>query len=208
MKKLLTIALLLAATGVALEVQADGDAAAGKGKATVCGACHGMDGNSASPQFPKLAGQNASYIQAQLGNFKSGKRQNPIMSPQAQKLSDQDMQDLAAYFSSQTRNVGEAEAGQVKQGESLYRNGNKAENVPACSACHSPDGSGNALMKVPSLRGQHAAYVVAQLQNYASGTRTTDPNKMMETIAGRLSPAEMQAVASYIEGLHGAAKPQ
>lgn len=208
MKKLLTLALVLAATGATLQVQADGDAAAGKNKAAVCGACHGADGNSAGAQFPKLAGQNASYIQAQLGNFRSGKRENAIMSGQAKGLSDQDIQDLAAYFSGQTVQVGEAEAGQVKQGESLYRNGNKAENVPACSACHSPDGSGNALMKVPALRGQHAAYVVAQLQNYANGSRSTDPNKMMETIAARLSPAEMQAVASYIEGLHEAAGKQ
>lgn len=208
MKKLLTLALVLAAAAT-LQVQADGNADAGKGKAAVCGACHGADGNSSGAQFPKLAGQNASYIEAQLNNFKSGKRENPIMSGQAKGLSDQDIQDLAAYFSSQTVQVGEAEAGQVKQGESLYRNGNKAENVPACSACHSPDGSGNFLMKVPALRGQHAAYVVAQLQNYASGARATDPNKMMETVAARLSPAEMQAVASYIEGLHGAAaKPQ
>ena len=207
MKKFLTIALVLAAAGAALQVQADGDAAAGKGKAAVCGACHGADGNSSGAQFPKLAGQNASYIQAQLNNFKSGKRENAIMSGQAKGLSDQDIQDLAAYFSSQTLQVGEAEAGQVKQGEQLYRNGNKAENVPACAACHSPDGSGNFSMKVPSLSGQHSAYVVTQLQNYAAGTRTTDPNKMMETIASRLSPAEMQAVGSYIEGLH-AAKPQ
>ena len=205
MKKFVILALVLSAT--ALQVNAAGDAAAGKGKAAVCGACHGTDGNSASPQFPKLAGQNASYIDAQLSNFKSGKRQNPIMSGQAAGLSDQDMQDLAAWFSSQTVQTGEADAGEVKQGETLYRNGNKDENVPACLACHSPDGSGNYLMKVPALAGQHHEYVLAQLQAYAAGTRTTDPNKMMETIAARLSSAEMQAVASYIEGLHGA-KPQ
>ena len=204
MKKLATLALVLGVSLFALNATADGDAAAGKGKAAVCGACHGMDGNSASGQFPKLAGQNASYIVEQLSDFKSGKRSNPIMSGQAKGLSDQDMQDIAAYFASQTRLVGEADAGQVKQGESLYRNGNKDENVPACLACHSPDGSGNALMKVPSLGGQHASYVVVQLQNYASGSRSTDPNKMMETIASRLTPAEMQAVASYIEGLHAA----
>lgn len=204
MKKLATLALVLGASLFALNATADGDAAAGKGKAAVCGACHGVDGNSASGQFPKLAGQNASYIVEQLSNFKSGKRANPIMSGQAKSLSDQDMQDIAAYFASQTRLVGEADAGQVKQGESLYRSGNKDENVPACLACHSPDGSGNALMKVPALGGQHASYVVAQLQAYASGSRTTDPNKMMETIASRLTPAEMQAVASYIEGLHAA----
>jgi cytochrome c553 len=164
-----------------------------------------MDGNSTNPQFPKLAGQNASYIQAELAAFKSGKRQNAIMAGQAAGLSDQDMQALAAYFSSQTVVVGEAVPGQVKQGEQLYRNGNAGEDVPACLACHSPDGAGNALMKVPALAGQHAPYVVAQLQNYANGSRSTDPNKMMETIASRLTPAEIQAVASYIEGLHRAA---
>lgn len=204
MKKSLLLVLGLAASALALQVQADGDANAGSSKATVCFACHGPSGNSASGQFPKLAGQNASYIAEQLADFKAGKRQNPIMQPQAQKLSDQDMQDLAAYFAGQTVATGEAAAGQVKQGESLFRNGNVASNVPACEACHSPDGAGNAAMKVPSLAGQHAEYIVAQLQNYANGSRTTDPNKMMETIASRLTPAEMQAVASYIEGLHRA----
>lgn len=205
MKKLFILALVLAAT--ALQVNAAGDAAAGKNKAAACGACHGPDGNSVSGQFPKLAGQNASYIAAQLANFKSGKRQNPIMSGQAAALSDQDMEDLAAWFSSQAVHTGEADAGQVKLGEALYRSGNKDENVPACLACHGPDGSGNYLMKVPALAGQHHEYVAAQLQAYATGARTTDPNKMMETIAARLTPAEMQAVASYIEGLH-ASKPQ
>lgn len=204
MKKPLLLVLALTASTAALQVQADGDANAGSSKATVCMACHGPGGNSVSGQFPKLAGQNASYIAEQLGDFKAGKRQNPIMQPQAQKLSDQDIQDLAAYFASQTGSTGEAAAGQVKQGESLYRNGNVASSVPACEACHSPDGAGNAAMKVPSLAGQHAEYIVAQLQNYASSSRSTDPNKMMETIASRLTPAEMQAVASYIEGLHRA----
>lgn len=207
MKKVLLIALALTASASAVYVHADAASDAGKDKAGTCAACHGMDGNSTNPQFPKLAGQNASYIQAELAAFKSGKRQNPIMGAQAAGLSDQDMQDLAAYFSSQTVSVGEAVPGQVKQGEQLYRNGNAGENVPACLACHSPDGAGNLLMKVPALAGQHASYIVAQLQNYASGQRATDPNKMMETIASRLTPAEVQAVASYIEGLHRATAP-
>jgi len=202
MKKLAIATLILGACLFALNASADGDAAAGKTKAAVCGACHGVDGNSASAQFPKLAGQNASYIAEQLADFKSGKRVNPIMSGQAKGLSEQDMQDVAAYFAAQPRQTGESDPGLVKQGEQLYRNGNKDENVPACLACHSPDGAGNFLMKVPALGGQHAAYVVTQLQAYAAGSRTTDPNKMMETIAARLTPAEMQAVASYIEGLH------
>lgn len=203
MKTLVMTALVLGASALALNASAGGNADAGKSKAAVCAACHGSDGNSASPQFPKLAGQNASYIAEQLADFKSGKRQNPIMSGQAQGLSEQDMQDVAAYFSSQSVRAGETDPGLVKQGESLFRAGNHDENVPACLACHSPDGVGNPSMKVPALAGQHAAYVVAQLQAYAAGTRTTDPGKMMETIAARLTPAEMQAVASYVEGLHG-----
>ena len=204
MKKVLLIALALTASAATVYVHADSASDAGKNTAATCGACHGMDGNSTNPQFPKLAGQNASYIETQLAAFKSGKRQNPIMAGQAAGLSDQDMQALAAYFSSQTVTVGEAVAGQVKQGEQLYRNGNAGENVPACLACHGPDGAGNVLMKVPALAGQHSQYLVAQLQNYANGSRSTDPNKMMETIASRLTPAEVQAVASYIEGLHHA----
>ena len=208
MKKLSVLTLILGTALVATSAVADGDAQAGKNKAaTVCAACHGADGNSVAAQFPKLAGQNASYIVTQLTYFKTGKRQNPIMSGQAAGLSEQDMQNLAAWFSSQTASTGEAEAGSVKQGEQLYRHGNKDENVPACEACHGPTGAGNFPMKVPALAGQHSAYVVAQLQAYAAGSRSTDPNKMMETVASRLTPAEMQAVASYIEGLH-AAQPQ
>ena len=204
MKKLVTLALILGSAIVATGAAADGNAQAGKSKAAVCGACHGADGNSTGAQFPKLAGQNASYIATQLANFKSGKRKNPIMSGQAASLSEQDMQDLAAYFSSQIAYTGEADASSVKQGEQLFHFGNKDTDVPACAACHGPTGAGNFPMKVPALAGQHGVYVVTQLQAYADGSRTTDPNKMMETIAAHLSPAEMQAVASYIEGLHAA----
>jgi len=204
MKTLTMTALVLGASLLTLDASGAGNADAGKAKATtICAACHGADGNSANPTFPKLAGQNASYIAEQLADFKSGKRQNAIMAGMAQGLSDQEMQDLAAYFASQTVQTGEADPGLVKLGERLYRAGNHDENVPACLACHSPDGVGNPSMKVPALAGQHSAYVIAQLQAYGSGQRTTDPNKMMETIAGRLTPAEMQAVASYVEGLHG-----
>lgn len=207
MKKLVTLSLALCACLVASSLQAAGSAEAGKSKAAVCGACHGIDGNSTGPQFPNLAHQNASYIAAQLNNFKSGKRKNPIMSAQAKDLSEQDIQDLAAYFSSQVIQTGEADPGLVKAGERLYRGGNKDDNVPACLACHSPDGAGNYLMKAPALAGQHDAYVVTQLQAYASGQRSTDPNKIMQTIAARLTPAEIQAVASYIQGLHAVQLP-
>ena len=199
-----TVVMVLAAQAGAAGDQsaAAGNAAAGQTKAATCAACHGADGNSVNPQFPKLAGQSAGYIVEQLENFKSGKRKNAIMQGMAAPLSEQDMQDLAAWFSSQTVKPGEADPSLVKAGETIYRGGDSGSGVPACLACHGPDGAGNPPMKIPQLAGQHAAYVVAQLQAYASGQRTTDPQKMMETIAARLTPAQMQAVASYIQGLH------
>ncbi len=203
MNRFVMTAAAIIAFALATSVSAAGNAAAGKTKAAVCAACHGADGNSVNPQFPKLAGQNANYLVEQLQDFKSGKRRNAIMSGMAASLSVQDMQDIAAWFSSQTVQPGEANPSLVTIGQQVYRGGDRESGVPACLACHGPDGVGNPPMKIPQLAGQHAAYVVAQLQAYASGQRTTDPHKMMETIASRLSDAQMQAVASYIEGLHG-----
>lgn len=180
-----------------------GNAAAGQTDSTTCAACHGADGNSLSPQFPKLAGQGAPYIVEQLQNFKSGKRVNAIMQPMAAPLSAQQMADLAAWFSSQTVKPGEADPKLVKAGEAIYRGGDAAAAVPACAACHSPDGAGNEPMKIPQIAGQYSDYVVAQLQAFAGGARSaSDPNGMMKTIASHLTPEQMQAVASYIQGLH------
>lgn len=178
---------------------AAGNAAAGQAKSATCAACHGADGNSVSPQFPKLAGQNADYIVRELQRFKSGDRKNAIMQPMAAPLSTQDMEDLAAWFSSQTVKPGEADPSLVKAGEAVYRGGDAASGVPACLACHGPDGAGNGPMLIPALSGQHAEYVVSQLQAFANGSRKST---MMGTIAARLTPAQMQAVASYIQGLH------
>lgn len=178
---------------------AAGNAAAGQAKSATCAACHGADGNSVSPQFPKLAGQNADYIVRELQRFKSGDRKNAIMQPMAASLSTQDMEDLAAWFSSQTVKPGEADPSLVKAGEAVYRGGDAASGVPACLACHGPDGAGNGPMLIPALSGQHAEYVVSQLQAFANGSRKST---MMGTIAARLTPAQMQAVASYIQGLH------
>ncbi|HET7649543.1 MAG TPA: c-type cytochrome [Gammaproteobacteria bacterium] len=200
MNKFVMTAAVLGALAFASNVAATGDAAAGQKKAaSTCAACHGADGNSASPQFPKLAGQNADYIVKQLQDFKSGKRQNPIMSGMAAGLSEQDMQNVAAWFSSQKVQTGEADPGLVKAGEALYRGGDKGAQIPACSACHGPDGAGNAPMVVPALAGQHADYVIAQLKAFASGARKSP---MMDTIAARLNDSQMKAVASYIQGLH------
>ncbi|MGH8371224.1 MAG: c-type cytochrome [Gammaproteobacteria bacterium] len=200
MNKFVMTTVVLGAVAFASNVAASGDAAAGQKKAaTVCAACHGVDGNSASGQFPKLAGQNADYIVRELERFKSGERKNPIMAGMAAGLSAQDMQNVAAWFASQQVRPGEADAGLVKAGETLYRGGDKSAQIPACAACHGPDGAGNAPMLAPALAGQHAEYVISQLQAFASGARKSP---MMDTIAARLSADQMKAVASYIEGLH------
>lgn len=199
MNKFVIPAALLGAFVLAVNANAAGNAAAGQKKAATCAACHGADGNSASGQFPKLAGQNADYIVQELKRFKSGVRKNPIMAGMAAGLSDQDMQDVAAWFSSQTVRTGEADPSLVKAGEALYRGGDATAKIPACAACHGPDGAGNDPMAIPALDGQHAEYVLSQLQAFANGSRKSS---MMDTIAARLSAAQMKAVASYIEGLH------
>ncbi|MBU6421441.1 MAG: cytochrome c4 [Gammaproteobacteria bacterium] len=193
------MALAMNAGAAGDQSAAVGNAAAGQTKAATCAACHGADGNSVSPQFPKLAGQNADYIVRELQRFKSGERKNAIMSGMAAPLSEQDMLDVAAWFSSQTVKPGEADPNLVKTGEAIYRGGDAATGVPACLACHGPDGAGNGPMLIPALAGQHADYVVTQLQAFANASRKSP---MMDPIAARLTPAQMQAVASYIQGLH------
>jgi len=190
----------IGSTGAAFAQQAD--AAAGKQKAAVCGACHGPDGNSANPEWPSLAGLGERYIAAQLTAFKKGERNDPLMSPQAQPLSEQDIRDLAAYFATQTMKPGEADESLVKAGEQIYLGGIPAKGVPACAACHGPAGAGNAPSAYPRIGGQQAVYLAKQLQAYRAGTRTTDPNRMMRDIAGKLSDEEIKAVASYANGLY------
>ncbi len=199
MNKFVMMAAAVSVLALVGNANANDNAAAGQVKAAMCAACHGADGNSVSPQFPKLAGQNAGYIVRELERFKSGERKNPIMAGMAAGLSAQDMQNLAAWFSSQTVKTGEADPSLVKVGETLYRGGDQATGIPACLACHGPDGSGNEPMPIPALAGQHADYVVTQLQAFAAGARKSP---MMDPIASRLTSAQMQAVASYIQGLH------
>jgi len=193
---------LVAVLGWSGSVLAAGSKEAGQAKAATCAACHGMDGNSVNPEWPNLAGQHASYITKQVRNFKAGERANPLMSPMAMILSDQDIDDLAAYFSSQTlRPTGETEPSKLKLGQRVYRAGNVAAKVPACASCHGPTGAGIPTAVYPHIGGQHATYVAIQLRNYKSGTRNNDPNAMMRTIAAGLSEDEIDAVASYIQGL-------
>ena len=186
--------------GVAL---AAGNPEAGQQKAAPCAACHGPDGNSTNGQWPRLAGQHAEYIVAQLKALKEGKRQNPLMSPMAMALSDEDMADLAAYFSKQRPQIGGTDPALAEAGGKLYRGGNKASGVAACMACHGPDGAGNGPAGYPRLSGQHAEYVKLQLEAYRRGERGNDPKgQIMQSISKRLSNQEIETVASYVDGLH------
>jgi len=181
---------------------AGGDAAAGKEKSATCAGCHGADGNSANPEWPKLAGQGDRYLHKQLKDFKGGVRKNATMAPMVAALGDQDMVDLAAFFSSQTVQAGSADENLVELGEKIYRGGNPASGVSACIGCHGPSGAGNPAAGFPSLSSQHAKYVENQLNTFKSGERSNDAGKMMRTIAGKLTEKEIRAVASYVQGLH------
>lgn len=179
-----------------------GDAAAGKKIAAACGACHGADGNSPAPTFPKIAGLGEKYLLKQLKDFKSGARNNAIMVGQVAALSDGQMADLAAYFASQKTSIGYAAKDQVALGEKVYRAGNKATGVPACLACHAADGKGMSAAGFPALGGQHGAYIKAQLMAFQEDKRDNDANKVMRDIAKKMSNKEIEAVSSYIQGLH------
>jgi len=183
-----------------------GDATAGQGKAAACGACHGMDGNSSDPQYPKLAGENEQYIVTQLMKFKSGERQNSIMQGMAAPLSPQDMHDIGAYFAGKESLPGVSDQALAVPGGKLYREGDASRGIPACMACHGPDGHGNPGAIYPQLAGQHADYVQKTLQAWHDGTTWGDEQhaQIMPAIAQRLSKADIEAVASYVEGLHTA----
>lgn len=188
---------------------AAGDAAAGSSKAAPCAACHGSDGNSAAPTFPKIAGQSEKYIAQQIRDIKSGVRPVPAMQPTVEPLTEQDIQDLAAYYASQKASVNQAKQDLIAKGEQIYRGGIREKGVPACSACHAPDGIGNGPAGFPRLGGQHADYIAAQLKAYraaadgdATGRVTDGDTKPMRSISARLSDAEIAALANYVSGLH------
>ena len=187
-----------------------GKAQDGAAKTAVCTACHGPNGNSVNPEWPRLAGQSAVYIAEQLKLFKTQVRANPVMMPMASGLSDQDVNDVAVYYESQTPQGLEADPSYWQAGESLYRRGDRARNIPACVACHGPGGRGNLAAGYPALRAQQSVYVVKQLNDYASGARypgaknPAQPSRngaMMLTIAKRLTPEDIRNVASYVQGL-------
>jgi cytochrome c553 len=214
MKKNLLIAVT---TWAALSVAtvpsfAEGDAAAGKEKSAACAACHGADGNSLVPQWPRLAGQSASYISKQLRDFKAKRRNDPTMSPQAQILSEQDIEDLAAYFSTQSPNPGSGNPALQMAGKKVYRKGNMETFVIACVGCHGLTGGGNkalldsvkapSIVEAPFIGSQHAMYVAKQLRAFRDGERTNDVGRIMRNISAGLTDEEINAVAEYIAELH------
>jgi cytochrome c553 len=183
-------------------VHAAGDLEAGKTKSAMCAACHGPDGNSVAPNFPKLAGQHADYIVKQLKEFKGGERTEATMNGMAMALSEQDMADIASFYASQKGTVGTAAEDKVALGETIYKAGNIASGVAACAACHGPTGAGNPMAKFPSLNGQYAEYTALQLKNFRTGARANDAGSMMRGVAKSMSDAEIEAVAQYIQGLN------
>lgn len=182
-----------------------GDVARGEAKAVVCAACHGVDGNSSNPEWPKLAGQHELYTARQLALYKSGARDNAIMLGFSATLSAQDMRDIGAYFAAQTLAPGVADESLVAAGERLYRGGNAPSGVPACMACHGPSGRGNPFSGYPALAGQHADYTATMLRAFRDGLvlgRDDDANAVMAGVARMMTDAEIEAVSSYIEGLY------
>jgi len=190
---------------ISLQLFAQGDPAAGQAKSAICAACHGVDGNSAVPNWPKLAGQHAGYIERQTALIKSGARPVPEMAGIVAGISEQDFQDIAAYFASQTNNGGVADESIAALGQRIYRAGNAETGVPACMSCHGPAGEGNPLAGYPALAGQHAVYVAKMLTGFRDGINwgeTDAPSHVMNGSAANLTDEEIVAVASYIQGLY------
>ena len=177
-----------------------GNAEAGKSKAAVCTACHGPDGNSTVPNFPKIAGQIPGYVAEQLAAYKSGKRANAIMAGLVLTMSEQDMLDIDAYyaqFEGSKASIDESELVAANRGQEIYRHGLSQFSVPACMACHGPAGNG-IPSRYPKVSGQFKEYLVTALSEFKSGDRV---NEEMNTIAFRLSAQQIEDLALYMQAL-------
>ena len=223
-KKLLTVSIALALSAGTGAVFAQGKSSVGKEKAATCAGCHGEDGNSMMPGFPKLAGQHQGYLVKQLKAFKKGERIAPMMAPLAMGLDEKSMEEIAAYYAAQkisanpapslpaddddddkpakTEDEKKAElANLIEQGSDLYRNGNLSREVSACVACHGPYAEGNKPAAYPSLHSQHADYVIKTLTDFKNGARSNNPENMMHMIAKKMTDEDIKAVAYYISSL-------
>jgi cytochrome c553 len=179
-----------------LAVQAEGEPNA------LCTGCHNEDGNSVTPEFPKLAGLDAVYIAKQIKDFKNDKRVSEIMGPMANQIPDKDIGLLASYFSKQKRSVGIVTDQQLAaQGQQIYDDGIVSSAVPACSGCHGEKGEGTD--KFPRLAGQHTVYLITQMNNFKNAVRNNDPRKVMRAITMRMTEQDMKAAAEYITSLKG-----
>jgi cytochrome c553 len=203
MKNWLVVTITLLLTCSALPVQAAGDPNVGKELAAQCASCHGADGNSLNPEWPKLAGQHADYLVKQLQYFEAGERENVTMKPMASVLDARGREDVAAFYATQKVSLGKADPELVELGQRIYRSGNPESGVAPCMGCHGPNGAGNPAALYPALRGQHAKYIENQMHGFAEGRRVNEnAKKMMQILATRMTNREIRAVASYIQGLH------
>ncbi|MCC6915975.1 c-type cytochrome [Nitrosomonas sp.] len=192
---------------VSAETPAAGDVEKGKEIAAgICAGCHNVDGNSTIPLYPILAGQYPGYIAKQLHDFKAAegeaaKRDNQIMAPMAANLSEEDITNVAAFYSQQKPQSGTvSDESLVEAGKKLYQGGNLENSIPACSSCHSPNGQG-IPPHYPRIDGQYPAYTLSQLQAFRQGVRKNDTNSTMQTVVSRMSEQEMKAVSEYIATL-------
>ena len=205
MKFLSILAIIFLATINLMNPAYSSDIDKGKELSVSCAACHGDNGISVNPVWPKLAGQNPKYLASQLYEFRKGadgNRNNAVMYGIAVTLSDSDIEDLSAYYASLKSNVGLTQDKYLELGRDMYRGGNMDIKIQACISCHGPNGQGNYAAAIPMLSGQHSQYTYQQLKNFQSSMRSNDYNKMMRNIVHRMTDEEMKAVASYIEGLY------
>ena len=205
MKFLLTLSLYLTFVFNLINPVYSSDINKGKELSVSCAACHGENGISVNPTWPKLAGQNPKYLASQLYEFRKGaegNRNNAVMYGIAVTLSDSDIDDLASYYASLKGNVGMTQDKYLELGRNIYRGGNMEIKIQACISCHGPNGQGNYAAAIPMLSGQHSQYTYQQLKNFQTSIRANDYNKMMRNIVHRMTDEEMKAVASYIEGLY------
>ena len=196
-KRAALIPLLLCAS----VAQGAGDPVAGEAKAASCFGCHGPQGNSENPLFPKLAQQHASYFVKQVADLQSGRRKHEIMTPMSNTVTDEDVEDIAAYFAAQTRTRGKADPELKQIGERIYYAGNDASGAVACFPCHGPAGLGSDPKVFPNIAGQHAAYVEKILKDFRSGVRKNDRENLMQNTVVQLNDKEIAAVAQYVQGL-------
>ena len=198
MKKIMSILTLLATSCF---VMAGGDPVAGKSTAIICIGCHGSDGNSTNPIYPKLAGQGAAYLAKQLVDFKSGERKEEHMTSMVEAIAKEDIPNLAAYFSRQKRKPGSVSTVDQRLGKQIFHNGVSGKGISACDGCHGVKGEGNAAIRFPALAGQHTEYITKALKEFRSGKRHNDAGEMMRRIAANLSNEEIESLASYIASL-------